>query len=106
MTKLQTKNSKMNAKPKKDSVTSLPNSFEEALKELEAIAAKLESGEITLNDTVELCARGRMLHDFCAAKLEEAQLTVNEIITNNDYEPIGITGSDLQKLYKSKNKIN
>ncbi|WHQ46770.1 MAG: exodeoxyribonuclease VII small subunit [Candidatus Midichloria sp.] len=106
MTKPQIKKL-MNVKKENDNTTSdIPDSFEEALKELEIIAAKLEVGEVTLNETVELYKRGRLLHDFCAAKLEEARLAVNNIITDDNGQPIDTTQSDLQRLYDLKNKLN
>ncbi|CAG7593330.1 MAG: exodeoxyribonuclease VII small subunit [Candidatus Midichloria sp.] len=96
----------MNVKKEKINTSNIPDSFEEALKELETIAAKLEAGEVSLNETVELYKRGRLLHDFCAAKLEEAQLAVNNIITDDNGQPIDTTQSDLQRLYNLKNKLN
>ena len=93
-------------KQKEDLKSSIPASFEEALKELEKIAAQLETGEVTLNDTVKLYKRGRLLHDFCTTKLEEAQLAVNEIITDDNGNPLDVQSSDLQRLYKLKNKVN
>lgn len=104
MTKPQTR--KKVTKQEENLNSSIPDSFEEALKELEKIAAQLETGEVNLNDTVKLYKRGRLLHDFCTAKLEEAQLAVNEIITDDNNNPLGTQLSDLQKLYKLKNKIN
>ncbi|MDJ1406891.1 MAG: exodeoxyribonuclease VII small subunit [Candidatus Midichloria sp.] len=96
----------MNVKKEKINTSNIPDSFEEALKELEIIAAKLEAGEVSVNETVELYKRGRLLHDFCAAKLEEAQLVVNNIITDDNGQPIDTNQSDLQRLYNLKNKLN
>ena len=40
-------------------------SFEKALEELEQIVAKLESGELTLEESVTVFERGRRLSDHC-----------------------------------------
>lgn len=47
--------------------------FEDALDELEAIASKLESGELTLEQSIQYYERGVQLAQFCRQKLEEAE---------------------------------
>lgn len=47
--------------------------FEEALDELEAIASKLESGELTLEQSIQFYEKGVELAKFCRQKLEEAE---------------------------------
>ncbi|MCX8125189.1 MAG: exodeoxyribonuclease VII small subunit [Spirochaetes bacterium] len=47
--------------------------FEEALEELETIASKLESGELTLEQSIQFYERGVQLAQFCRQKLEEAE---------------------------------
>ncbi len=47
--------------------------FEDALDELEAIASKLESGELTLEQSIQYYERGVHLAQFCRQKLEEAE---------------------------------
>ncbi|HOJ27974.1 MAG: exodeoxyribonuclease VII small subunit [Spirochaetes bacterium] len=47
--------------------------FEDALEELEAIASKLESGELTLEQSIQYYERGVELAKFCRQKLEEAE---------------------------------
>lgn len=47
--------------------------FEDALEELEAIASKLESGELTLDQSIQYYERGVELARFCREKLEEAE---------------------------------
>jgi exodeoxyribonuclease VII small subunit len=79
-------------------------SFESAIMKLEEIANKLESKDISITDTMELCKQGRILHDFCAAKLYEAQLAVTDIIIT-DKKEAALKKSELQQLY-SKDKIN
>jgi len=47
--------------------------FEEALEELETIAQKLESGELTLDESIQYYEKGVALAKFCHQKLEEAE---------------------------------
>ncbi|MGQ9842979.1 MAG: exodeoxyribonuclease VII small subunit [Spirochaetota bacterium] len=47
--------------------------FEDALDELEAIASKLESGELTLEQSIQFYEKGVELAKFCRQKLEEAE---------------------------------
>jgi exodeoxyribonuclease VII small subunit len=47
--------------------------FEEALEELETIAQKLESGELTLDESIQYYEKGLALAKFCRQKLEEAE---------------------------------
>ena len=45
-------------------------SYESACARLEAIIARLDSGEAGLRETLELCREGRTLVEFCAGELE------------------------------------
>ncbi len=47
--------------------------FEDALKELEEVVARLEKGELLLEDSLRLYERGIGLARHCHAKLEEAE---------------------------------
>jgi exodeoxyribonuclease VII small subunit len=53
--------------------------FEQAYKELEAIVAQLEQGELPLEQSLALHARGQKLAAFCNKTLEEAELKVKVI---------------------------
>ena len=44
--------------------------YESACARLEAIIARLDSGESGLRETLDLCREGRGLVEFCAAELE------------------------------------
>jgi exodeoxyribonuclease VII small subunit len=48
-------------------------SFEESLTRLETVVAKLESGELTLEQSVDLYEEGVKLSDACKAELEKAE---------------------------------
>jgi exodeoxyribonuclease VII small subunit len=45
-------------------------SYETASARIEAIIARLDSGEAGLRETLELCQEGRSLVEFCAAELD------------------------------------
>ena len=55
-------------------------SFEQALKELEEIVGKLESGQAPLEESIALYGRGAELKAHCEAKLEQARLRVEKIV--------------------------
>ena len=53
--------------------------FEEALERLAEINEKLESDEISLEDSVKLFKEGLELSRFCQKKLDEAKLEIERI---------------------------
>lgn len=63
-------------------------SFEEAFEELEGIVAKLESGELTLEDSVDLFERGRKLSERCQSLLDGAELRINKLTDEGEIEPL------------------
>jgi exodeoxyribonuclease VII small subunit len=63
-------------------------SFETAYEELEAIVAKLESGELTLEESVTLFERGRKLSDHCQSILDKAELRVNQLTDEGEIRPL------------------
>ena len=64
-------------------------SFEAAFEELETIVAKLESGQLTLEESVTLFERGRQLSDHCQTVLDKAELRVNQLTDSGDVTPLG-----------------
>ncbi len=54
-------------------------SFEEALSKLEDIVKKLESGECTLDESIELYTVGAKYASECAKLLENAKLTIKTL---------------------------
>ena len=60
--------------------------FEEAMKQLEETVKKLESGETTLDEAMELFEKGVSLSKTCQKLLSEAQLKVTKLIAENDSE--------------------
>ena len=53
--------------------------FEEALKELEIIIDRLESGEVPLEETIALYDRGSELKKHCELKLQSAEEKIQRI---------------------------
>ena len=53
--------------------TSLPSSFEDALRELEAIVASMEKGDLDLDPSLAAYQRGMDLLKFCQGKLSAAE---------------------------------
>jgi exodeoxyribonuclease VII small subunit len=58
--------------------------FEEALGRLEAIVARLEAGEMPLEDTVRLFEEGQGLVRACSGLLEKAEQRVKVLIEGTD----------------------
>jgi exodeoxyribonuclease VII small subunit len=68
-------------------------SYEEAYEALEALVARMESGELPLEQTVALYERGQRLSAHCQALLEEAELTIKRVDeTNAADEATGAAG--------------
>ena len=60
--------------------------YESASARIETIIKRLDSGEAGLRETLDLCAEGRGLIEFCAAELEAVgagleELRLDELVT-------------------------
>jgi exodeoxyribonuclease VII small subunit len=65
--------------------TTLENvSFEQGLKELEAVVRKLESGSGDLESSINDYMRGTELKAYCEAKLKDAKLKVEKVLKSQD----------------------
>ena len=53
--------------------------FEEAQRELEAIVARLESGQVPLEEAIALWERGEELYKLCRTRLDAAQGRIEEL---------------------------
>lgn len=69
-------------------------SFEDALRALEDIVRKLESGEVPLDATMDLYERGEKLRKHCQARLDAAQLRIEKIVVGADGQATGTTPFD------------
>lgn len=63
--------------------------FETALSELEKIVGKLESGDIDLEDSIDMYTRGVHLKAHCEAKLKAAEARVEKLVIGADGQPTG-----------------
>ena len=59
-------------------------SFEDALKRLETIVSRLESGQAPLEESIALYEEGAKLKAHCEARLKAAQLRVEKIVVGPD----------------------
>jgi exodeoxyribonuclease VII small subunit len=64
-------------------------SFEDALKELERIVTRLESGDATLDESISLYERGDRLRTRCADRLNAAQARIEAIRLDAEGKPAG-----------------
>ena len=53
--------------------------FEQAERELSEIVARLERGDVGLDDAIELWRRGDALHQRCLSLLDAAQARIEEL---------------------------
>lgn len=64
-------------------------SFEDALRQLESIVSRLESGEASLDESIGLYTRGDALRAQCEARLKDAQARIEKISLGPDGRPAG-----------------
>jgi exodeoxyribonuclease VII small subunit len=58
--------------------------FEQAFQELEATVAKLEDGDLPLEESLALFERGQRLSAHCSRLLEQAELRVTQLVTTDE----------------------
>ena len=68
--------------------------FERALKELEGIVARLERGDVELEESIAIYERGEHLRDHCDRLLRQAEAKVEKITLGADNSPKGTTPFD------------
>ena len=69
-------------------------SFEDALKALEDVVRRLESGEVPLDQSIDLYERGEALRKHCQARLDAAQARIEKIVQGPDGRPTGAVPFD------------
>lgn len=60
--------------------------FEESMKELEEVVAQLESGDATLDESLEYFEKGIKLSKSCQKMLDTAEKKVSVLIAGSDGE--------------------
>ena len=63
--------------------------FEDALRALEDVVRKLETGEVPLDDSIDLYERGELLRKHCQARLDAAQARIEKIVSGPDGKAVG-----------------
>ncbi|WP_417319337.1 exodeoxyribonuclease VII small subunit [Emcibacter sp.] len=65
-------------------------SFEDALSALEEIVQNLESGDVSLENSIEIYTRGTLLRRHCEAKLKDAGERIEKITRQQN----GVLGAE------------
>ncbi len=65
--------------------------FEQAMKELEAVVGHLERGDVALDQSIALYERGAALKKRCEDELKRAEEKVAAITLDADGQPTGTT---------------
>lgn len=68
--------------------------FEQAIKELESVVAKLERGDVALDESIGLYERGAALKKRCEDELKRAEEKVARITLNAEGQPTGTVPLD------------
>lgn len=76
-------------------ISALP--FEEAMRELEAIVAQLERGDVSLEKSIAIYERGEKLKARCEALLKDAEMRIEKITLNADGSARGVTPLDSER---------
>ena len=71
-----------------------PTHFEDALKELEALVARLEHGELPLEESLQSFERGIELTRTCQTALQEAEQKVQALVDKNGQPTLAPLDSD------------
>jgi exodeoxyribonuclease VII small subunit len=68
--------------------TGTVRSFETCLEELEKVVRQLETGDLPLDQSLELFSRGMQLSETCRRQLEEAETKVEMLVRKEGtYQP-------------------
>ena len=66
-------------KKKEEIDESSPESFESAMGQLEVLVSKMESGDLSLEESLEAFEKGVHLTRFCQDQLQKAELKIQEL---------------------------
>jgi len=64
-------------------------SFEQALGQLEQVVARLETGQASLEDSIDLYTRGNLLRTHCEKRLKAAEARIEKITLDGSGTPAG-----------------
>jgi exodeoxyribonuclease VII small subunit len=83
------------ATKKKEATDELADvAFEAALEELESLVEKMETGELSLEDSLAAFERGVKLTRHCQSSLKAAELKVKVLTESGDLEDLDIDSLD------------
>ncbi len=82
------------ATKKKDADELADVSFEAALEELESLVEKMETGELSLEDSLAAFERGVKLTRHCQSSLKAAELKVKVLTESGDLEDLDVDSLD------------
>lgn len=71
--------------------------FEEKMTKLEALAKKMESGELKLDEMIKAFEEGRTLSADCQKELESIRLKIEKITKAGTVEPLDLTKPNATK---------
>lgn len=71
-------------------------SFEDALRALEEVVRRLESGDVPLDESIAQYERGEALRRHCQARLDAAQARIEKIVAGPDGKPSGTVPFDAE----------
>lgn len=69
-------------------------SFEQAMEQLEKITARLEEGDVPLEEALEEYKRGMELSALCHSKLKKAETELAKLVTNDGDQPFRLDGEE------------
>jgi exodeoxyribonuclease VII small subunit len=81
--------------PSPADIASLP--FEKALAELETIVTRLERGDVPLEESLSIYARGEALKAHCETLLRSAEARIEKITLGPDGRPRGAEPLDVDR---------
>ena len=75
-------------KKKNEIDESSPESFESAMEQLETLVSRMESGDLSLEESLKAFERGVHLTRFCQDQLQKAELKVRELNSDGEFVEI------------------
>jgi len=76
----------------------VPESFEAAIEKLEKIVTRLESGEVPLEEAIDLFQEGMKLSQYCSQKLEQVERRIEMLMEDEN----GLTRKPFAPLAEEK----